>query len=83
MYNAVEKDHIDIARMLLGANADLELVTTDGNTALLRAVKNRNPEIVKLLLDKKGKTEYCRQKWRYSLTCGHEGWIQNHHRNHS
>ena len=41
--------------MLMGANADLEIVTTDCNTALLRAVKNRNPEIVKLLLDKKAK----------------------------
>ena len=41
--------------MLLGASADLEAATEEGNTALLRAVKNRNLEIVQLLLDRKAK----------------------------
>ena len=42
-------------RTLLNANPDLEIATVEGNTPLLRAVKNRNTEIVQLLLEKKAK----------------------------
>ena len=39
----------------MNANPDLEIPTVEGNTPLLRAVKNRNTEIVQLLLEKKAK----------------------------
>ena len=42
-------------KIILNANPDLEISTVEGNTPLLRAVKNRNSEIVQLLLDKKAK----------------------------
>lgn len=41
--------------MLLSQNPDLEVETKDGDTALLRAVRNRNLEIVLLLLEKRAK----------------------------
>lgn len=44
-----------MVRLLLNANPDLEIPTKDGDTALLRAVRSRNAEIVQLLLDKKAK----------------------------
>ena len=61
LYNAVEKDHVEVVRLLLAAKADVE-ITADGNSPLLRAVKNRNPEIVKLLLDKKAKLHHADKK---------------------
>ena len=42
-------------KLLLGANPNLETATLEGNTALLRAVKNRKTETVSLLLEKKAK----------------------------
>ena len=51
----MEKNHTSIVRTLLNANPDLEIATVEGNTPLLRAVKNRNTEIVQLLLEKKAK----------------------------
>ena len=42
-------------KLLLSANPNLETATLEGNTALLRAVKNRKTETVSLLLEKKAK----------------------------
>ena len=61
LYNAVEKDHLEVVKLLLAARADVE-ITADGNSPLLRAVKNRKPEIVKLLLDKKAKLHHADRK---------------------
>ena len=61
LYNAVEKEHVEVVRLLLAAKADVD-ITADGNSPLLRAVKNRNPEIVKLLLDKKAKLHHADKK---------------------
>ena len=55
LYNAVEKNHTEVARLLLSSGADIEAVASDGNSPLLRAVKNRNPEMVSLLLERKAK----------------------------
>ena len=41
--------------MILNANPDLEISSLEGNTPLLKAVKNRNTEIVQLLLERKAK----------------------------
>ena len=42
-------------KILLATNPDLEVASSEGNTPLLRAVKNRNIEIVQLLLERKAK----------------------------
>ena len=51
----MEKNHTSIVKLLLNAHPDLEAVTVEGDTALLRAVKNRNAEIIQLLLEKKAR----------------------------
>ena len=55
LYWAVEKNQVGIVKTLLATNPDIELVSADGNTPLLRAVKNRNTDTVQLLLEKKAK----------------------------
>ena len=50
-----KKNHPGIVKILLATNPDLEVASTEGNTPLLRAVKNRNTEIVQMLLEKKAK----------------------------
>ena len=55
LYWAVEKNQAGIVKTLLATNPDIELVSADGNTPLLRAVKNRNTDTVQLLLEKKAK----------------------------
>ena len=44
-----------MVRLLLAAGPDLEAVAADGNTALLRAVKNRSPGLVRQLVDRGAK----------------------------
>ena len=49
------KNHPCTVKILLATNTPLEVASTEGNTPLLRAVKNRNTEIVQMLLEKKAK----------------------------
>ena len=51
----MEKNHTSIVKILLATNPDLEITSSDGNTPLMKAVKNRKPEIVQMLLEKKAK----------------------------
>ena len=44
-----------MVRLLLAAGPDLEAVAADGNTALLRAVKNRSPDLVRQLVEQGAK----------------------------
>ena len=44
-----------MVRLLLAAGPDLEAVAADGNTALLRAVKNRSPGLVRQLVERGAK----------------------------
>ncbi|OQR69440.1 kinase D-interacting substrate of 220 kDa-like [Tropilaelaps mercedesae] len=53
LYWAVEKGHADVVRSLLAHNPNLELATKDGDTPLIRATRNRNLELVTLLMDRK------------------------------
>ena len=47
------KNHPCIVKILLATNTPLEVASTEGNTPLLRGVKNT--EIVQMLLEKKAK----------------------------
>ena len=47
------KNHPCTVKILLATNTPLEVASTEGNTPLLRAVKNT--EIVQMLLEKKAK----------------------------
>lgn len=49
-------------QVLLSANPDLENTTKEGDTALLRAVRNKNAEVVQLLVDKKAKVNVVDKK---------------------
>ena len=51
----MEKNQSSIVKILLATNPDMEITSTDGNTPLLKAVKNRNSDIVQMLLEKKAK----------------------------
>lgn len=57
VYNALtyskEKNNIEIAKMLLEKNANIDVVDERGYTALMYAAEHDNIEIVKLLLKKK------------------------------
>ena len=56
LQGAIDKNHTDIVRILLNVgHPDLEMRSVEGDTALLRAVRVRNPYIVEQLLDKKAK----------------------------
>ncbi len=46
---------MSVVKSLLTADPNLEIATKEGDTPLLRAVRNRNLEIVQLLLDKKAR----------------------------
>ena len=46
----------------MSANADLEHTTKDGDTALLRAVRTKNADIVQLLIDKKARVNVADKK---------------------
>ena len=52
MYWAVEKNHTEIVKLLLDNDADMEICTKDGDTPLMRAVRNRHEMVVRMLLDK-------------------------------
>ena len=43
--------HLDIAKLLLDANADVDIANCDGNTALNCAAYRGHPEMVELLID--------------------------------
>lgn len=51
----MEKGHIEVIKSLLKVNPNLELSTKDGDTCLMRAVRSRKLQIVKMLVDKKAK----------------------------
>lgn len=56
LYCAVDKGHTDVVKSLLKSNANMELATKElGDTALLKAVRNRKTQIVRMLLEKKAK----------------------------
>jgi ankyrin repeat-rich membrane spanning protein len=46
---AIDKNHTAIVRLLLTSNPDLEAKTVDGDTPLLRAVRQRNAVVVSFL----------------------------------
>ena len=48
---------MEVVKILLSVNPDKVTQASDGNTALLKAVKNRNPTIVKLLIDNDAKLD--------------------------
>ena len=49
-------------QLLLSANADIEHSTKDGDTALLKAVRNKNTEMVQLFVDKKARVNVADKK---------------------
>jgi ankyrin repeat protein len=48
MYGA-QYNHVDVAKVLLNANADTQLVDHDGDTALMIAQRMNHPQMVILL----------------------------------
>lgn len=52
MHWACDIGHIAITKELLACEPDTEIVTDEEETALIRAVKNRNVILSRLLLDK-------------------------------
>ena len=56
LYWAVDKGHEDVVKALLKSNPNMEVATREtGDTALLRSVRSRNINLVRMLLDKKAK----------------------------
>ena len=56
LYLAVEKGHELVVKAILKSNPNLEITTRDwGDTALLKSVRSRKINLVKMLLDKKAK----------------------------
>lgn len=49
-------------QVLLSANPDLEHTTKDGDTALLRAVRTKNAEVVQVLVDKRARVSVADKK---------------------
>ena len=52
MYACQTKKNIEVVKLLLDKNVDVNNKTTHGNTALMFACLSRNYEIIKLLIDK-------------------------------
>lgn len=50
------------SQLLLSSNPDLEHTTKEGDTCLLRAVRNKNAEVVQLLVDKKARVSIADKK---------------------
>lgn len=52
LYLAVDKGNSIVVKMILAKDPDKELADRDGNTPLLRAVRNRNTEMAHILVEK-------------------------------
>lgn len=52
LYLAVDKDNTTAVKIILAKDPDKELADKDGNTPLLRAVRNRNTEMAHYLVEK-------------------------------
>lgn len=57
MYFAVDKEHLDIVKILIAAGADLNW-SDPGLSPLLKAIKKQNIELLQLLLDAGAKVEF-------------------------
>ncbi|RIL06773.1 MAG: hypothetical protein DCC75_10575 [Proteobacteria bacterium] len=51
LMRAIDMQHLEIVRALLGAKADPNAVASDGRSCLMMAVESRKPQIVQALVD--------------------------------
>jgi cytohesin len=58
LYVAVDENHLDVAKVLIAKGADVNAKGNNGKTALHSAVKNRNKDMVQLLLDKGAEVDF-------------------------
>ena len=79
LHKACERGHLECAKALLGAGADINKQTNYGKTPLILAANNDNIEVVKELL-KAGANKKLKNKYgetAYDLTCGMVGVDQS------
>lgn len=64
---AINNGHIEAARLLINAGVDLSHEDDFGKTALLVAIKKRNPEIAELLIEKSNPIKLSTANRKYAL----------------
>ena len=62
--SATSRNMIKIAKLLLNAGADVDIVGANGNTALTIAIITGNRDFVRLLIEKGANTNYVNEDGR-------------------